>query len=144
MAASVTIKKRCTKGKRKALRRALPISAWNYICNTRCITIVQLTLADSDYANDLQKVLLQDGRFEVVITNDPYPDLDSVVVIDAGRWAKLSPIDPNRVIAVAESGDSYWQPGVHNLIFKRDSIALAVLAIAAVAIRSRGSTVRDA
>jgi len=110
----------------------------------RCMATVQIALNDFEYSNAIKEALHRDGSHRVVITNNPDHLMAGVVVTDLGSWlrVRLNLIDPGRVIVIADQGSAglhdLWRAGVRFVLFRQNSIAQAVLAISAVAIRLEG------
>ena len=104
------------------------------------MTIVQLALADSEYAQALRSLLLRDGTHQVLLVDKPDLTLDGVVVIDRARMGNHSLLasQPERCVVITPKAvdlKRIWDAGVWHVVFEGDSPNTAMLAVIAAELR---------
>jgi len=105
------------------------------------MTIIQLAIPDSDYAQSLRNSLLRDGAHRVYLVDQPDMRIDGVVVIDGDQLDHLAPCGewPERFVVITHNGSDslsrLWNAGVRHVVFECDSPDTAQLAIIAAELR---------
>jgi hypothetical protein len=96
---------------------------------------VQLAIPDSEYAAELQSLLVRDGTHRVYLVERPDLGLDGVVLIAANNSENLALLesDPERFIVVTKEGSDnlsrIWKAGARHVVFEKDPPHTAQLAI---------------
>ena len=103
---------------------------------------IQIAIADSPYRQALARTLSQSVPCEVICVDDPDTLAAGVLVLDTDHLDSLPhPISrPERVVLVShdnpEALSRAWDAGVNSVVYDRDPINTAVLAILAARLRS--------
>ena len=103
---------------------------------------IQIAIADTPYRQALAQMLSESVPCEVVCVDNPDMLASGVLVVDPDHLERLlHPIQrPERVVLVshdnAESLSRAWDAGVNSVVYDRDPINTAVLAILAARLRS--------
>lgn len=112
---------------------------------------IQVALADTPYAHALRELLLRNGACEVLCVDSPDLNQGGVLVLDAEHLDRLAaPIQhPERLVLIArnepKSLSRAWDAGVTSVVYDKDPLATAVLAIMAARLRvSKSATVTRA
>jgi hypothetical protein len=113
---------------------------------------IQIAINDASYRAALQRVLSENAPCDVVCVEQPDPDTSGVMVVDSEHLDQMAlPLRrPERVVLVAhdhpESLARAWDAGVNSVVYDRDPLNTAVLAVLSArlrlvkAIRAREST----
>jgi len=102
---------------------------------------VQLTIGDTSYAAALQAMLERSGTVTVCCVEVPDLRRDGVVVVDSDGLDRLPfPLaNPERVVLITRNDSEHlsqaWNAGVRSVVFNKDPLATAVLAIMAAELR---------
>ena len=113
------------------------------------MTIVQLAIRDSEYAQSLRNLLLGDGARKVLLVDKLDLRLNGVVVIDGRRFEDLSMLgsQPERFVVIASTSadrlTKAWETGVPHVVFERDSANTAHLAVMAAELRLKKGRRRE-
>ncbi len=103
---------------------------------------VQITLADTPYANALRELLKRGGIPEVQCVDVPDPSLEGVIVVDSDALDLLPlPLpDPERIVLITRNDPQHlsraWNAGVRSVVFSQEPMGTAVLAIMAAELRA--------
>ncbi|MDX2152416.1 MAG: hypothetical protein SFV54_16880 [Bryobacteraceae bacterium] len=106
---------------------------------------VQLALGNAVYASALRDMLLRAGACEVECVDSPDLNRQGVMVLDCERLERLpQPFAfPERVVLIARDDPSSrsraWEAGVTSVVYDKDPLATAVLAVMAARLRVRKS-----
>ncbi|HBY63377.1 MAG TPA: hypothetical protein DEH78_26435 [Solibacterales bacterium] len=104
---------------------------------------VQLALGNAVYASALREMLLRTGSCNVECVDRPDPTQQGVMVLDCERLDLLPrPFQsPERVVLIARNDpsalSSAWDAGVTSVVYDKDPLATAVLAVMAARLRVR-------
>ncbi len=104
--------------------------------------IVQLTLTDTPYADELRELLVRGGVREVRSVAVPDPRLEGVIVVDSDALDLLPcPFPhPERIVLITRNDPQHlsraWNAGVRSVVFSQDPLGTAVLAIMAAELRA--------
>jgi hypothetical protein len=115
----------------------------------KSMTIVQLAIRDSEYAQSLRNLLLGDGARKVLLVDKLDLRLNGVVVIDGRRFEDLSMLgsQPERFVVIASTSadrlTKAWETGVRHVVFERDSANTAHLAVMAAELRLKKGRRRE-
>ncbi|MEO8658417.1 MAG: hypothetical protein ABI693_08095 [Bryobacteraceae bacterium] len=102
---------------------------------------IQLALADLPYARALQDLLLRNGGSRVQCVDSPDADLAGVLVLDSEHLDLLAThvVKPERVVLIARNEPrslaQAWEAGVTSVVWDKDPLSTAVLAIMAARLR---------
>lgn len=102
---------------------------------------IQVAIADSPYASALRDLLIRNGGWEVISVDNPDPEREGVMVLDPEHLERLTfPLqNPDRVVLIARNDPRClaraWEAGVNSVIFDKDPLNTAVLAIMAARLR---------
>jgi hypothetical protein len=102
---------------------------------------VQLSIADSVYAEDLRGALSRSGPWNVEFVDRPHLDEPSVLVLDEFSFARLPQplINPERVVLITRQAPELlaqaWEAGIVSVVSNDDSLATILLAIMAASLR---------
>ena len=102
---------------------------------------IQIALADTPYANALRDLLLRNGACEVYCVDSPDSNQAGVLVLDPEHLDRLAaPIQhPDRLVLIARNEPRSlaraWDAGVTSVVYDKDPLATAVLAIMAARLR---------
>lgn len=102
---------------------------------------VQLSIADSVYAEDLRGALSRSGPWNVEFVDRPHLDEPSVLVLDEFTFARLPhPVaNPERVVLITRQKPELlaqaWEAGIVSVVSNDDSLATVLLAIMAASLR---------
>jgi hypothetical protein len=104
------------------------------------MTIIQLAIPDSEYAQSLRNSLLRDGAHRVYLVDQPDMRIDGVVVIDGNQLDHLAPCgEPQRFVVIIHNGSDslsrLWNAGIRHVVFEGDSPNTTQLAIIAAELR---------
>lgn len=112
---------------------------------------IQVALADAPYAHALRELLLRNGACEVLCVDSPDLNQAGVLVLDPDHLDRLAgPIQhPERLVLIARneprSLSRAWDAGVTSVVYDKDPLATAVLAIMAARLRvSKSATLTRA
>lgn len=103
---------------------------------------IQVALADTPYAQALRELLLRNGACEVVCVESPDPGREGVLVLDTEHLERLSaPIPhPEKLVLIARNEPGClsraWDAGVTSVVYDKDPLATAVLAVMAARLRA--------
>ncbi|MEN6536859.1 MAG: hypothetical protein ABFD60_01020 [Bryobacteraceae bacterium] len=102
---------------------------------------VQISIADASYGKALEELLLRDGECIVRSVDVPDPWVEGVLVVDSAAFQRL-PSElpyPERVVLITQNDPEHlsraWEAGVISVVFERDPINTAMLAIMAARLR---------
>lgn len=102
---------------------------------------VQIAITDSSYATALRDLLVRSGAFKVLFVDCPDQGRAGVMVLDTEHLELLmSPLpDPERIVLIAPNDpqclSKAWEAGVSSVIFDKDPLNTAVLAILSARLR---------
>ncbi len=102
---------------------------------------IQVAIANTPYAAALRELLTRNGNWEVVCVDTPDPARGGVLVVDPEHLDRLSaPLAcPERVVLIARNEPRClaraWEAGVNSVVFDKDPLNTAVLAIMAARLR---------
>jgi hypothetical protein len=102
---------------------------------------IQVALADSPYAKALRELLLRNGACEVVCVESPDLDRAGVLVLDTEHLDRLAApiLSPERLVLIARNEPGAlsraWDAGVTSVVYDKDPLATAVLAVMAARLR---------
>jgi hypothetical protein len=103
--------------------------------------VIQVAISNSPYAVALREVLVRSGNWEVECVEAPDLTRDGVMVLDCDHLSRLPLplVNPERVVLLARrdahSLSRAWDAGVNSVIFDRDPLNTAVLAVMAARLR---------
>jgi hypothetical protein len=102
---------------------------------------IQIAINDASYRAALARVLSQNAPCEVVCVDELDQVTGGVLVVDFDHLDQLRPIRrPERVVLVANKNpDSLtraWEAGVNSVVYDRDPLSTAVLAILSARLRA--------
>jgi hypothetical protein len=102
---------------------------------------VQVAITDASYASALRELLVRNGAFKVLLVDRPEPEREGVMVLDA-EHLELLPLpvaDPERIVMIARNDPQCltkaWEAGVTSVVFDKDPLNTAVLAIMSARLR---------
>jgi DNA-binding NarL/FixJ family response regulator len=104
--------------------------------------VIQLAISDAAYAAALRQRLERSGNWEVRCVDTPNWETAGVVVVDAGAFERLPrPLPhPERVVLVTTNDPDQlaraWEAGIASLVYQKDSLDTALLAIMAARLRA--------
>jgi len=87
---------------------------------------VQVAIQDSQCADSLRDLFLQDCRRQVRVVATPDVTLDGVIIVDAAHLLSLPllPKEQERLIVIADKNNDdltqLWDAGVRHVVFRRD------------------------
>lgn len=102
---------------------------------------IQVALADKPYATALRDLLVRSGAYQVVCVDSPDLEMQGVLVVDREHLEELpSPVShPERMVLIARNEPGSlaraWEAGVTSVVYDKDPLATAVLAIMAARLR---------
>jgi hypothetical protein len=104
---------------------------------------VQLSIADSQYANMVREALTRTCAWHVEAVEQPDFSLQGVMVLDEQAFARLPlPLsNPGRVVLIARGEpqplqlEQAWEAGIVSVVSEEDPLATVLLAIMAAALR---------
>ncbi len=102
---------------------------------------VQIAITDNSYATALRDLLVRSGAFKVLFVDCPDQDRAGVMVLDTEHLELLmSPLpNPERIVLIAPNDpqclSKAWEAGVSSVIFDKDPLNTAVLAILSARLR---------
>jgi hypothetical protein len=102
---------------------------------------VQLAIADAGYRAALREALSRSGPWQVECADVPDPSPSGVLVLDEPAFERLAlPLaHPERVVLIAHQDPAplaqAWDAGIVSVVSIEDSLATAVLAVMAAALR---------
>jgi hypothetical protein len=102
---------------------------------------VQLSIADSVYADDLRGALSRSGPWHMEFVDCPQPDGPCVLVVDEFAFARLPHpvLNPERVVLISRQEPELlaqaWEAGIVSVVSSDDSLATVLLAIMAASLR---------
>jgi|SRR5579871_1420414 len=105
------------------------------------MTIVQLAIHDSEYAQALRNLLLRDGTHRVLLVERPDLKTSGVIVTESDRVQDLSLLgdEPERFVVITHKSQDHlmriWEAGVRHVVFEEDSPTTAQLAVIAAELR---------
>jgi hypothetical protein len=115
----------------------------------RVMRTVQLSIADESFAVALREALARTVPWHVEIVGCPDPVLPCVMVLDESSFERL-PLpfpDPGRVVLISEPSPQLlaraWDASIVSVLSTADSLATALLAILAAALRIGKSQARS-
>jgi hypothetical protein len=104
--------------------------------------LVQIALADTSYAASLRELLLRNGSFSVLVVDAADAARDGVIVVDSAHLDQrvLGPVcRPERVVLISPNDPAElaraWDAGISSVIFERDPLNTALLAILSAKLR---------
>ncbi len=103
--------------------------------------VIQMAITNASYATALRELLVRNGNWEVRCVDLPEMDREGVLVVDCDHLARLPmPLThPERVVLVARkdplSLSRAWDAGVNSVVFDKDPLNTAVLAVMAARLR---------
>lgn len=103
--------------------------------------VIQMAITNTSYATALRSLLARNGHWEVECVELPDTRRDGLLVVDCDHLARLPmPLEhPERVVLVARkdplSLSRAWDAGVNSVVFDKDPLATAVLAVMAARLR---------
>jgi hypothetical protein len=103
--------------------------------------VIQVAISNAPYATALREMLVRSGNWSVQCVDVPDPDREGVMVVDCDHLARLPMplLNPECVILVARkdplSLTRAWDAGVSSVIFDKDPLNTAVLAVMAARLR---------
>jgi hypothetical protein len=102
---------------------------------------IQVAITNASYANAIRELLIRNGAFKVLFVDRPDPGRDGVLVLDSEHLELLpSPLpDPERIVLIArndpQSLTRAWEAGVNSVVYEKDPLNMAVLAILSARLR---------
>lgn len=115
--------------------------------------MIQMAITNTSYATALRNLLVRSGNWEVQCVDAPDIGRDGIMVVDCDHLARLPmPLEhPERIVLVARkdrlSLSCAWDAGVNSVVFDKDPLGTAVLAVMAARLRvakaRRGATAND-
>jgi len=102
---------------------------------------IQLAISDRPYATALREALLRNGPWQVSCVDKPDPDEPGVIVLDTVTLEQMAlPIaNPERVVLITRNDPGHlsdaWDAGVLSVVFEKDPISTAMLAIMSARLR---------
>ena len=102
---------------------------------------VQVAITNTAYANSIRDLLIRNGAFKVLFVDRPELNRDGVMVLDSEHLELLpSPLpDPERIVLIArndpQSLTRAWEAGVNSVVYEKDPLNTAVLAILSARLR---------
>jgi hypothetical protein len=108
----------------------------------RPMDVIQVAISDAAYAAALRQRLERSGNWEVRCVETPNLEAGGVVVVDASVFERLPrPLPhPERVVLVTtnepEQLSRAWEAGIVSLVYQKDPLDTALLAIMAARLRA--------
>ncbi|MGE5567987.1 MAG: hypothetical protein ACM3S5_03025 [Rhodospirillales bacterium] len=102
---------------------------------------VQLTIADVHYAKALRDLLMRGGNREIRCVEQPDTNQGGVIVVDSEALSRLPLplVHPERVVLITSNDPKHltqaWNAGIRSVVFNKDPLSTAVLAIMAAELR---------
>jgi DNA-binding NarL/FixJ family response regulator len=102
---------------------------------------IQLAIRDRPYAAALREALLRNGPWQVRCVDLPNPEQDGVIVLDTVTLEQMGqPIaNPERVVLITRNDPAHlsdaWDAGVLSVVFEKDPVSTAMLAIMSARLR---------
>jgi hypothetical protein len=103
---------------------------------------IQVAITDPSYAGRLRDLLLATSASRVECVETPDLKEDGVIVLDVAHLEGLRerPRRPERLVLIARTDErslkQAWESGLKSVVSEKDPLAMAVLAIQAVQLRS--------
>jgi len=103
--------------------------------------VIQVAISNAPYATALREMLVRNGNWDVRCVEAPDPAHDGVMVVDGDHLSRLPMplVHPERVVLVAQKDQCSlaraWDAGVYSVIFDKDPLNTAVLAVMAARLR---------
>lgn len=103
---------------------------------------IQIAIANSPYATALRELLSRSGPWDVVCVQAPDWSSDGVLVLDPQHLEEMpAPIvNPERVVLIAPNDprllSQAWEAGVNSVVYEKDPINTAVLAVMSARLRA--------
>lgn len=104
--------------------------------------VVQLAISNAPYASALREALERSGNWDVRCVETPNLEAPGVVVVDSDALERLPrPLPhPERVVLVTTNEPAElsraWDAGIVSLVFQKDPLNTALLAILAARLRA--------
>jgi hypothetical protein len=104
---------------------------------------VQVAIQDSECADSLRDLFLQDCRRQVRVVTTPDVTLDGVIIVDAAQLRGLPLLQKEQerlIVIVDKSNDDLsqlWDAGVRHVVFRRDPARLVSGAILGIELHLR-------
>jgi len=105
------------------------------------MTTVQVAIHDTGYAETICSLLRREGRYSVLVVDEPDLALEGVVVLDCEHLEglALSGEAPERFVLVTRKDPDklaqLWNAGIRHVVFQEDSPNTAQLAVSAAELR---------
>jgi hypothetical protein len=105
------------------------------------VETIQIAINDASYRFALQRMLSENVTCDVVCVEQPDEDAGGVVVVDSDHLDRMAlPLHrPEGVVLVAHDGPESlaraWDAGVNSVVFDRDPLNTAVLAVLSARLR---------
>jgi hypothetical protein len=102
---------------------------------------IQIAIVDPQYRAALRDMLIRNGAWIVQCVDTPDPLTGGVLVVDAESLERLPLpiIHPERVVLITQNEPSHlaraWDAGLNSVVFDKDPLSTAVLAIMAARLR---------
>src|SRR5580692_11674501 len=106
---------------------------------------VQVAIQDSECADSLRELFLQDRRRQVRVVATPDVTLGGVIVVDAAQLLCLPLLqkEHERLVVIADQSNDdlsqLWDAGVRHVVFRRDPPRLVSGAILGIELRLASS-----
>jgi hypothetical protein len=103
---------------------------------------VQIAMSNAPYRQALRETLLRSGNWEVLVVDQPDLTREGVIAVDGDHLRRLpQPIPrPERVVLITRKDLNpmswAWEAGVNSVVFEKDPMSTAVLAILSAKLRS--------
>lgn len=103
---------------------------------------IQIAISDVPYRSALAQMLAENAPCEVSCVDSPDPGDGGVMVVDAKHLGQLAlPIrSPERIVLIAPNDPEClaqaWDAGVNSVVYDRDPLTTAVLAVLAARLRA--------
>lgn len=105
------------------------------------MTTVQVAIRDTEYAQTICSLLRREGRYSILVVDEPDLKLEGVVVLDCEHLEALalSGEAPERFVLVTRKDPEklarLWNAGIRHVVFQEDSPSTAQLAVSAAELR---------
>lgn len=105
------------------------------------MTTVQVAIRDADYAQTICNLLRREGRYSILVVDEPDLTLEGVVVLDCEHLESLALAGeaPERFVLVTRKDPDklaqLWNAGIRHVVFEEDSPNTAQLAVSAAELR---------
>ena len=103
---------------------------------------VQIAISDAAYARALKELLVRNGSWEVLCVDSPDLSREGVMVLDSEHLERLPrAMQAAERVVLISSSDPHdlaraWEAGVSSVVFDKDPLNTALLAILAIRLQT--------